>query len=381
MIDRARSRWRTVLAAALVAAAPVMTAALTSPAAGLQQDEPPPYRPVEPPLTNAEVLRLWRAGLGTDLVVAKIRQAPSEDLDVAADALIVLHRAKVSDPVILAMLKRVAARPAPAPAPASPAPESPAPASAPADTVDEAAEDAAAAALQQDEPPPYRPPQPPLTDAEGATGQPQPPPQGGSDSGAPVTAGADAPLAPGGMPAVVARVNGVPIARDAVLRAERAARVAGATDGSPTVAALRRATDSVIDRELLLQEAAAAGITATGDEVRVEITALRNRFSKPGEFQAKMQAEGVSDAAALHRMASDAVVLRKLIDRAVYGGIVVTEQEEREFFDHNPEKMKQRAFAAVQEQIAAFLMQQKRRERLQSHLETLRAAARIEIFQ
>jgi hypothetical protein len=349
MSHPARSRLPAVLVAALAVGAPLLGPARAAQAAALQPDEPPPYRAAEPPLTNAEIVRLWRAGLGSELIVAKVRQAPSEHLDVSAEALIALHRSKVSDAVITAILQRVAAR-VPPPSPPSPPP---------ADAASEAENGAAA------------------SDSQSATGTQQ---QGASGAAAErPPAGTAPPWTAAGIPAVAARVNGVAIGKDALLKAERAARTAATTNEAPTAASCRRAVDALIDRELLLQEAAAAGITATGDEVRVEITALKNHFSTPGDFAAKMQAQGISDAG-LHRMALDSIVVRKLLDRAVYGEAVVTEQEARAFFEQHSDQMKQRTFAAVQEQIGKFLLQQKRQERLQSHLKTLRAAARIEIY-
>ncbi|MGH9441432.1 MAG: hypothetical protein ACRD16_04095 [Thermoanaerobaculia bacterium] len=58
------------------------------------------------PLTNADVTALASAGLGDDVIIAKIQQAPKEALDVSTDGLIALKKAGVSKTVIEAMIRR-----------------------------------------------------------------------------------------------------------------------------------------------------------------------------------------------------------------------------------------------------------------------------------
>lgn len=90
----------------------------------------PPW-PAEPsaleaPLTNEQIEKLTKAGLSPDLIVMKIKQAPSESLDVSTDALIALRYQNVCDVVIASIFERVAKRATPAtPASASPTAQSP----------------------------------------------------------------------------------------------------------------------------------------------------------------------------------------------------------------------------------------------------------------
>jgi len=67
-------------------------------------------------LTNADVVKLTKASLGNDLIIAKIQQAEKVDFKLETDDLIQLKKAGVEQAVISAMLKRSAA-PAPAAAP------------------------------------------------------------------------------------------------------------------------------------------------------------------------------------------------------------------------------------------------------------------------
>ena len=99
-----------------------------------QQPRPPrPAAPVKPAgpaaMTNADVIKMVKAGLGESLVIASIKQAEKRAFTFNADSLIELKAAGVSENIIHIMLDPAAA-PAPAPAPpvAKPAaPPEPAP--------------------------------------------------------------------------------------------------------------------------------------------------------------------------------------------------------------------------------------------------------------
>ena len=61
-------------------------------------------------LTNKDVLEMLRAGLATEIIVAKIRSSPSK-FDTSATTLAELKEAKVPDAVIMAMVQGLAAAP------------------------------------------------------------------------------------------------------------------------------------------------------------------------------------------------------------------------------------------------------------------------------
>lgn len=69
-----------------------------------------PKPPAEKPLTNDDVIALIKAGLGDDLTITKISQAPSEALDVSTEGLVALKKSGANKPIIDAIMKRVAAR-------------------------------------------------------------------------------------------------------------------------------------------------------------------------------------------------------------------------------------------------------------------------------
>jgi hypothetical protein len=73
----------------------------------------------EKPLDNAEIIKLTKADMGDDVIIAKIKSAASVKFDTGTDELVKLKGAGVSKPVIAAMLDRASAAPAPAAAPSS----------------------------------------------------------------------------------------------------------------------------------------------------------------------------------------------------------------------------------------------------------------------
>lgn len=60
----------------------------------------------EAPLTNADVVKLCKLGLGDEVVIAKINQAETVNFNLDTDALVNLKERGVSKDVIAAMLKR-----------------------------------------------------------------------------------------------------------------------------------------------------------------------------------------------------------------------------------------------------------------------------------
>jgi hypothetical protein len=61
----------------------------------------------EKSINNTDVITMAKVGLGDDIVIAKIQQAPREELDVSVQALIDLKKRGLSKAIIEAMIKRV----------------------------------------------------------------------------------------------------------------------------------------------------------------------------------------------------------------------------------------------------------------------------------
>lgn len=84
------------------------------------------------PMHNEDVIRLVRAGLSEELVLAKIRMSETS-FDMSTDAMVALAEARVPEPVIKAMMASTASpTEVPAAAPVGSEPPAPAPTAAPA---------------------------------------------------------------------------------------------------------------------------------------------------------------------------------------------------------------------------------------------------------
>jgi hypothetical protein len=57
-------------------------------------------------LTNPDVVRMVAAGLGDEIIVAKVQEAPRVNFELAVDDLVALRKAGVSERVVHAMLER-----------------------------------------------------------------------------------------------------------------------------------------------------------------------------------------------------------------------------------------------------------------------------------
>lgn len=86
----------------------LMVSAITVSAAPLPQASPAQSEVVkeEAPLSNKEVIKLAKLGLGDEVVIAKIKQAANVAFDVTTDGLVQLKQAGMSGPIIAAMLER-----------------------------------------------------------------------------------------------------------------------------------------------------------------------------------------------------------------------------------------------------------------------------------
>jgi peptidyl-prolyl cis-trans isomerase C len=154
----------------------------------------------------------------------------------------------------------------------------------------------------------------------------------------PATPPAEQPLPPEKIPAVVAKVNGAPIAKDELLKAVNQVRsqMPGIT---PTAEIYRRVLDNLVSRELLLQEAKTSGITVTDAEINQQITELKGRFPSPEKFQEALKKENLTEAE-FARQARDAFAVQKLVETKVVNDVKVSDQEIKDFYDKNQDKMK-----------------------------------------
>src|SRR5271157_2810182 len=126
------------LSVALAAVAAALNAQTAAPAAPAAKKSSAPAKAAAAPaaMTNQDVIRLVKAKLADDAIIAKIKQSKTK-FDTSVDGLIALKQAGVSDNLIAVMMNPAApagepAKPAAPPPPAAAAPPAPLPPPAPA---------------------------------------------------------------------------------------------------------------------------------------------------------------------------------------------------------------------------------------------------------
>ncbi len=147
------------------------------------------------------------------------------------------------------------------------------------------------------------------------------------------------PLPPEKIPAVVAKVNGNPIAKAELMKMADQIHAQLAPNQPQTADFYRRVLDQLVSNQLLLAEAKASGITATDEEVNKQVSELKSRFPSPEKYQEELKKEGLTEAD-LAKQAREAFVLQKLVETKVVNDVKVSDQQVKAFYDQNPDKLK-----------------------------------------
>jgi peptidyl-prolyl cis-trans isomerase C len=165
-----------------------------------------------------------------------------------------------------------------------------------------------------------------------------------SAAGAATPAGAAAGQAPAPqalpqdkIPAVVAKVNGKPIAKGDLLKVADQYH-AQAPAMTQTAEFYRKILDQLISNELLRQEATAAGVTASEEEVNKQLSELKGRFPSPEKYQEELKKNGMTEADVAKQI-RETMALQKFVEAKVVNDVKVSDQEVKAFYDKNPDKL------------------------------------------
>lgn len=162
---------------------------------------------------------------------------------------------------------------------------------------------------------------------------------------------------------VAAMVNGQPISRLSVVRELEA-------QGG------KQALDSLITKQLILQEARKKNISVTQNEVDNELKKISDNL--------KAQGQELDQVLTLQGMTKDQLVeqikLQKMLEKVV-GKIAVSDKEVSDYIENNRESLPtDQDEASIAANVKNTLTQQKLNEKAQSTLESLRKNARIDYF-
>lgn len=193
---------------------------------------------------------------------------------------------------------------------------------------------------------------------------------------------------------VAARVNGVEITRDEVER--RAARIVWSLalrreeksvpeDEAEDVR--RNVLDTLVEMELLFQEATRLGFTALPEEIEGAMRMQKMRFAEEKHFHEALATQGRTESELRAEMARQ-IVVDKYLETAVYEGKQeVTEEEARAFYGMLVEKFEKRypgrtppRFEAQKRQIYETIRQEKRQMLRAEAAEFLMEEGKVEFF-
>lgn len=145
------------------------------------------------------------------------------------------------------------------------------------------------------------------------------------------------------MPAVVAKVNGEEIKKEALLEEADKLKAqltqAGQGEQAASDQFYRQVLDGMIARTLLTQAAKAQGVVATDDEAKKEVEGLRARFPTAEAFQQALTAQGITEKELLDE-ARKQLVVQKFVESKILAQVSVTDAAAKDFYDKNQAQMK-----------------------------------------
>jgi len=108
--------------------------------------------------------------------------------------------------------------------------------------------------------------------------------------------------------------------------------------------------DSLINRELLIQESKKTGITVDEQVVTEKIDSIKSRFSKDSDFKNALEQMHLSEETLKAQIRKD-LVINKLVESNVASKISVSEEEIKAFYDGHP-----RAFVEPEQVKASHIL-------------------------
>ncbi len=174
-----------------------------------------------------------------------------------------------------------------------------------------------------------------------------------------------------------ALVNGVAIERPAVQELVKGlARAEPSPPDTARIEALSRAAlESLIDLELLYQEAVRQGIKIPASEVDREVDSVRRHFDSDREFEAALASRGLTPAS--HRLDTlRTLTANRLLERTVWRDLSVSSEEVEAFYDANRAELSQ-PLDEIHGSIARMLLDEKKSKTRAELVDRLRKKASI----
>jgi parvulin-like peptidyl-prolyl isomerase len=180
------------------------------------------------------------------------------------------------------------------------------------------------------------------TEASAST-DPATPPAPGQPGGA-MPAMPAAPVDTTAMPAVVARVNGVEIKKDELLRQADQMRmqVMQANQGRqvPPLNAdfYKQILEGMVAQTLISQDAKKQGVAVGDDEVKAQIENMKKQFPDAATFEKALASQGLNEAK-LQANLREQGMIQKYVATKVFNDVAVNDEAARQFYDANKAQM------------------------------------------
>jgi peptidyl-prolyl cis-trans isomerase C len=178
----------------------------------------------------------------------------------------------------------------------------------------------------------------------GQPGQPAAPPAAGQPGMFPPAAAPALPADTGAMPAVVARVNGVDIKKEELLRQaeQMRMRLIQSSRGRQTPpldnAFYKQILDGLVAQALILQDATKQGVTVSDQEVQSQIDTIKKQFPDAATFDKALASQGMNQKALADNMRQEALI-QKYVTTKVLTDVAVNDQAARQFYEENKAQM------------------------------------------
>ncbi|MES1240562.1 MAG: peptidylprolyl isomerase [Acidobacteriota bacterium] len=146
------------------------------------------------------------------------------------------------------------------------------------------------------------------------------------------------------MPAVVARVNGVDIKKDELVRQaeQMRMRVMQASRGQQTPpldnAFYKQILDGLVAQTLLLQDAKKQGVTVSDQDIQPQLDMIRKQFPDAATFQKALASQGMTEKALADNVRQEALI-QKYVTTKVFNGVTVSDDAARQFYEQNKAQM------------------------------------------
>jgi peptidyl-prolyl cis-trans isomerase C len=142
----------------------------------------------------------------------------------------------------------------------------------------------------------------------------------------------------------VATVNGSAITQTEldteIGRYERQIAITGRTlEPEQRAEVKKKVLDSLVDRELLIQQSNKLGVKVSDTEINDQIAALRKRFPSEQEFNSTLDKMKMSEADLKAQFGQD-MTIKKMIEQEVAGKITISDEDSKTFYDGHPDLFK-----------------------------------------